>query len=158
MPRRFPNSIRANRRASGNPPSRLASASVADVIYSLLLYFFVFCVMRAEGPLVINRIPAVMALQKLEMRPPKAVIYMGPANEPYSEGHSIQLNDVLAPASAVPAFIRQTKRHIAEVDQHRLVVILKVYRKAPMGIVSDVKHYLRESNTFKVMYAALPGR
>jgi Biopolymer transport protein len=90
------------------------TAALPDIVFMLLFFFMVTTTMR-ETSLQIEapRLPSASEVKKLEDKSLVSTIYVGKSTDPARDGggyNKIQLNDKIASADQVPAFILSKKR------------------------------------------------
>lgn len=136
------------------------TASLPDIVFMLLFFFMVTTSMRDTNLLVSNKLPQAIQLQKLEKKSLVSYIYIGaPTKTLLGTEPRIQLNDVLVEKEAIPNFIEEERRRLDPAERDRLTISLRVDENVRMGIISDVKQKLRESNALKLNYSAVkPGK
>ncbi|WP_051203703.1 ExbD/TolR family protein [Hugenholtzia roseola] len=135
----------------------IPTSALPDIIFMLLFFFMAATVLRERDILVETAAPKASQIQKLEKRRLVSFIYVGKPRDVGKFGSEprIQLNDVLATPENIPQFVFSEKSKLPEVDREKLVVSLKIDRNVKMGIVTDVREKLRESNALKINYASV---
>ena len=66
----------------------------------------------------------------------------------------IQLNDQFSSVVEIQDWISKERLTLAEAEQSKMWVSLKVDQETKMGIVSNVKQELRKASALKVLYSA----
>ena len=66
----------------------------------------------------------------------------------------IQLNDQFSKVSEIQDWIAKERQTLAEAEQSKMWVSLKVDQETKMGIVTNVKQELRQASALKVLYSA----
>ena len=66
----------------------------------------------------------------------------------------IQLNDQFSNVSEIQDWIAKERQTLAEAEQSKMWVSLKVDQETKMGIVTNVKQELRQASALKVLYSA----
>lgn len=142
---------------SGSAPA-ISTASLPDIVFMLLFFFMVTTVMRETDLKVEVKKPEATAVTRLEKKSLVDYIYIGPAiskfRSQYGAEPRIQLDDQIATqATEVGPFIldKRAKRNPNEIDY--VTTSLKVDEKTTMGIVSRVKHELRQVDALKINYS-----
>ena len=142
--------IRGNRRRRGVPS--LNVASMPDLIFTVLFFFMIVTHMRSDEVKVRLEVPAGTEVRKLAGHPAIINIYIGhPAN---SKDWQVQLNGDFVTPGQIPARIQAIRSKLSPENAERLTVSLRADRRAPMGIISDVKKALQQSYTLKINYSA----
>ena len=96
------------------------------------------------------QVPQGHEVQKLTNRQAVVNIYIG-----QHEGRwAVQLNGQLVQPADIRALIEEQRGGLSPENQQRLTVSLRVDRKAPMGLVSQVKHELQQAYALKINYNA----
>ena len=134
-------------------------ASMSDIVFMFLFFFMVITTMRESTLFVRTFLPFVTDVQKLEKKSSIVNINIGPPNSnelivKWGPEPRIQLNDQFAEVKNISEFVELEKQSRPESDRNSLTWSLKVDETVRMGIVTDVKQELRNSNAFKVNYSA----
>ena len=66
----------------------------------------------------------------------------------------VQLNDQFSNSGAIQEWIAKERTTLAEAEQSKMWVSLKVDQDTKMGVVTEVKQELREASALKVLYSA----
>jgi biopolymer transport protein ExbD len=77
-------------------------------------------------------------------------IYIGHKGEAWH----VQLNNDIVQPGDIPARIEEIRSGLSQENQQRLTVSLRVDKKAPMGLVSEVKRQLQQAYALKINYSA----
>ncbi len=138
------------------PQPGISTASLPDIVFMLLFFFMVTTVLRETDLLVQVSIPKASQLEKLENKSLVSYIYIGPPkDQKFGETPRIQVNDVFIEPTDIPRFVAEERAKLDEVERDKIIMSMKVDRKAKMGIVTDVKLQLREADARKVNYASV---
>ena len=152
--------IRGDRRRRRVPS--LNVASMPDLIFTVLFFFMIVTHMRSDEVKVRLEVPAGSEVKKLAGHPSIINIYIGRGKLsevrgeriPNAQEWLVQLNgDIVSPAD-IPARISAIRSKLAPENAERLTVSLRADRRAPMGLVSDVKQALQKSYALKINYSA----
>jgi biopolymer transport protein ExbD len=136
----------------------ISTASLPDIIFMLLFFFMVVTVMREDDPKVKVSKPNATETEKLEKKNLVDYINVGPpVNERYGTEPKIQLDDAFAEVSDIPVWIKANRDRRDEAEQPLITTSLKVDRKVKMGVVTDIKQELRETNALKINYSVNKG-
>ncbi len=135
----------------------LNTASLPDLIFTLLFFFMIVTTMR-ETPLKVEvEVPEATRVERLEKKSAVVSIYVGRVSAPdapsVAGGFCIQLGDRLATVDDIPAFIEEERERLAPENRGSLRVSLKVDGDAPVGLVADVKEALRKAGALQVSYS-----
>lgn len=136
----------------------LNTASLPDLIFTVLFFFMIVTHMRQTEMKVQYQVPQGTELEKLTRKSTVTYIYIGRPASQYEEALGneiqIQLNDKLASPADVASFVATERAHIAPEDQQKMTVSIKADRRTPMGIVTEVKQALRRAGALKINYSA----
>lgn len=138
----------------------ISTASLPDIIFMLLFFFMVATTMKDSDPVVIIRPVAAKEVTKLERKELVTNISIGKPipkfQQVFGKEDRIELNGAIRDIADIPAFIANQRAEIAEAEQNKMIVSLKIDKKAKMGTVTAVKQELRKSSALKINYAATP--
>lgn len=136
----------------------LNTASLPDLIFTVLFFFMIVTHMRQTEMKVQYQVPQGTELEKLTRKSTISYIYIGRPAPQYEgmqdAGTQIQLNDKLATPADVASFAATERVHLAPEDQERMTVSIKADRHTPMGIITEVKQALRRAGALKINYSA----
>ena len=125
-------------------------ASMPDLIFTVLFFFMIVTHMRSDEVKVRLQVPAGVEVQKLANKHAVVNIYIGKQGDKWA----VQMNgNIVAPAD-IPASIEHIRSGLSSENQSRLTVSLRVDKKAPMGLVSEVKRNLQQAYALKINYSA----
>ena len=125
-------------------------ASMPDLIFTVLFFFMIVTHMRSDEVKVRLQVPAGVEVQKLANKQAVVNIYIGKQGDKWA----VQMNgNIVAPAD-IPASIEHIRSGLSSENQSRLTVSLRVDKKAPMGLVSEVKRNLQQAYPLKLNYSA----
>ncbi len=125
-------------------------ASMPDLIFTVLFFFMIVTHMRSDEVKVRLQVPAGVEVQKLANKQAVVNIYIGKQGDKWA----VQMNgNIVAPAD-IPASIEHIRSALSAENQSRLTVSLRVDKKAPMGLVSEVKRNLQQAYALKINYSA----
>lgn len=137
----------------------ISTASLPDIVFMLLFFFMLVTVLKSEEPLVNVSTPQASELTNIEQKTLVKYINIGsPINkELYGDVPVLQLNDAIASVDDVQTWVAQKRGELAENEQSKMIVSMKVDKEVKMGIVTDVKQELRKANALKILYATGKG-
>ena len=125
-------------------------ASMPDLIFTVLFFFMIVTHMRSDEVKVRLQVPAGVEVQKLANKQAVVNIYIGRQGDKWA----VQMNgNIVAPAD-IPASIEHIRSGLSAENQSRLTVSLRVDKKAPMGLVCEVKRNLQQAYALKINYSA----
>ncbi len=129
------------------------TSALPDIVFMLLFFFMVTTTMR-ETELKIDspRLPSATEIKKLEHKSLVSTIYVGKAKDTkYGTGYNrIQLNDKIATADDVPAFILRAREDVAEKEIPYMTTSIKADRESNVGTLTDIRLKLRDVNALKL--------
>ena len=87
------------------------------------------------------------------------VIYVGKAkDESKGSGYNkIQLNDKIASADQVPAFIINARTKVSEAEIPFMTTSIKADKESNVGTITDIRLKLRDVNALKISYSTQKG-
>lgn len=129
---------------------QLNVASMPDLIFTVLFFFMIVTHMRSDEVKVRLQVPQGKEVQKLANKQAVVNLYIGRQGEVWR----VQLNNEIVQPADIPARIEDIRGGLSQENQQRLTVSLRVDRKAPMGLVSEVKHQLQQAYALKINYSA----
>ena len=133
-------------------------ASMPDLIFTVLFFFMIVTHMRSDEVKVRLQVPEGVEVQKLANKQAVVNIYIGSVGEKDGKSNgsrwAVQLNGDIVNPHDIPALIEQIRGGLSAENQARLTVSLRVDRKAPMGLVSEVKRNLQQAYALKINYSA----
>ena len=125
-------------------------ASMPDLIFTVLFFFMIVTHMRSDEVKVRLQVPAGVEVKKLANKQAVVNIYIGKQGDKWA----VQMNgNIVAPADIL-ASIEHIRSGLSSENQSRLTVSLRVDKKAPMGLVSEVKRNLQQAYALKINYSA----
>lgn len=115
--------------------------------------------MRTVPALTQAHLPTAFELQKLKEKSQLIYILVGkPFNENQENLYEIQLNSELVTMEDVPSKLQTIKEAMKPEEQNHLVVLLKIDKDAPMGLVNDIRRNLRDAQLLTVYYTVEKSR
>ncbi|GHS92308.1 biopolymer transporter ExbD [Bacteroidia bacterium] len=127
----------------------LNTASLPDMIFTLLFFFMIVSNMREAPHRLQFRIPTATELEKLDKESLVSYIFVNKEGE-------IQFDYSILPLSALSAAIEQKISKIPEGKRDKMVVSLKIDKETRMGLVNDIKQIVRNSGILLIHFAADP--
>ena len=133
----------------------ISTASLPDIVFMLLFFFMVATVLRTEDEKVRVIRPEASELYKIEKKHLIRYINIGvPQDKRYGTEAVIQLNDDFATPADIRTWVEAQRKTLAEKEQSKMWISLKVDQETKMGIVTDIKQELRKASALKVLYSA----
>ncbi|TXD49646.1 ExbD/TolR family protein [Polaribacter sp. IC073] len=136
------------------------TASLPDIVFMLLFFFMVTTTMRETELQIENpRLPNATEVKKLEHKSLVSTIYVGKSKDPkYGASYNrIQLNDKIATADDVPAFIINERSKVSEAEVPFMTTSIKADKESNVGTIIDIRLKLRDVNALKISYSASKG-
>lgn len=130
----------------------LNTASLPDLIFTVLFFFMLVTQMRDVELKVEYQLPQGTEIEKLTKRSTVAHIYVG--RLPDGETTAIQINDKLATVDDIGRLIGEERRRMAPADREKMAVSIVADKDAKMGLISDIKMQLRRVNALRIIYSA----
>lgn len=148
------------KKKSGDLPA-MNTASLPDIVFMLLFFFMVVTVMRKNTLLVAQKLPFADQTEKLQNKNLVMYIYAGKPSLRYQSQFGtesrIQLNDKFAKIGDIQTFVLHEKQSKNPGVRNQMITSLKVDQNTNMGLVSDVKHELREAKAYRINYTTRSG-
>lgn len=136
----------------------LNTASLPDLIFTVLFFFMIVTHIRHDAPKVEYRIPQGTELQKLTKKSAATYIYIGKPLEQLQkkEGTAVkvQMNDKYVTPDEITDYVTDERSRMMPEDRQQMIVNLKADRNADMGTIIDVKQALRHANALRISYSA----
>ena len=119
------------------------TAALPDIVFMLLFFFMVTTTMRETDLRIENpRLPSATEIKKLEDKSLVSTIYVGKSKDPNRDGvgyNKIQLNDKIASADQVPAFIFSKRDKLAEAMHPFMTTSIKADKESNVGTMTDIR-------------------
>ena len=132
----------------------ISTASLPDIVFMLLFFFMVATVLRTEEEKVQVTKPYASELYKIQKKHLIRYINIGvPMESRRGTAPVIQLNDQFSDVVDIQGWIEKERLTLAESEQSKMWVSLKVDKDTKMGIITDVKQELRKANALKINYS-----
>jgi biopolymer transport protein ExbD len=137
----------------------LNTAALPDLIFTLLFFFLLATNMRSVPTLAQVQLPNASELQKLKEKSLLIYILVGKQpNENQANLYIIQLNSELINLEDMPLKLKETIEKIKPEEQNHPVVVLRMDKDTPMGLVNDIRQNLREAQLQTVYYTVEKSR
>lgn len=136
----------------------LNTASLPDLIFTVLFFFMIVTHMQKETVKVQYRMPQGTELTRLTKKTAVTYIYIGkPAGDlrkEYGNSTRVQLNDKFADPSEVADYVSAERDRMSPEDQQQMTVSIKADRGTHMGIINNVKQSLQKAKAYRINYSA----
>ncbi len=137
----------------------LNTASLPDLIFTVLFFFMIVTHMRKVALKVKYQVPQGTELNRLTKKSTVTYIYIGrptaEAQGAVGAGTRIQLNDKYADVADVADFVTAERNRMSPEDAQAMIVSIKADRQTDMGTITDVKQALRQANALRINYSAV---
>ena len=135
----------------------LNTASLPDLIFTVLFFFMIVTHIRHDAPKVEYRIPQGTELQKLTKKSATTYIYIGKPIKPLQRKDGtavrVQMNDKYVTPEEITDYVIDERSRMLPEDRGQMTVSLKADRNADMGTITDVKQVkavLRHCNSAQI--------
>jgi biopolymer transport protein ExbD len=125
----------------------LSTASLPDMIFTFLFFFMMVSSMRTVPTLTQVELPTASELQSLRER--KLLVYVMAAPD-----QPLQVNSEQIRLDEMPAKLAALRDAVAPEDRGEMLAVLKLDKNLPMGLVDDIKQYLREAQVLRLYHSA----
>ena len=122
------------RRRSRELPE-LNTASLPDLIFTVLFFFMIVTHMRDVDLQVRYEVPQGTELQKLTHKSAVTYVYIGRVKDAPVDSFYIQLNNSLATVDDIKAYVESERSKMLSEDQPRMTVSIKADRDVTFGII-----------------------
>ena len=115
----------------------ISTASLPDIVFMLLFFFMVATVLRTEDEKVRVIRPEASELYKIEKKHLIRYVNIGPPmDRRYGTEPLVQLNDQFSSAAVIQDWVVKERTTLAESEQSKMWVSLKVDKDTKMGVVT----------------------
>ena len=138
----------------------LNTASLPDLIFTVLFFFMIVTHMRNVTPKVKYTVPKGNNLTQIAKKSAVVYVYIGRQNAASgsagnnADNYSIQVNDRIVNIDELKDCIVAERNKLAPEDVPDMVVSLRADKDCPGSIVSKVKMSLRQANALRINYNA----
>lgn len=136
----------------------LNTASLPDLIFSVLFFFMIVTHMRQETLKVKFQVPQGTQLTRLTKKSTISHVYIG---EPSADmapavgsGTRVQYNDKYVTPQELARYLADERARMLPEDRARMTVSLKGDLHTKMSVVQEVKLALRQANVLNISYSA----
>ncbi len=133
----------------------LNTASLPDLVFSLLFFFMAVTHMREDNPRVSVNTPRASQVVKLENKSCITTLLVGkPREAKFGAEARIQFNDDFVEIENIVPKMTQQRQSMKEADQPKMQINMKIDSDTKMGVVTELKTELRKAQCLKISYAA----
>ncbi len=137
----------------------LNTASLPDLIFTVLFFFMIVTHMRQADLKVQYRVPQGTELGRLTHKSTAQYVYIGPPSKELQPTLGtetiIQLNDRIVTTDELCDLLIRQRQQMSDEDQERMVVSIRADRNTDFGIIAGVKQALRQAGALRVNYSAV---
>lgn len=136
----------------------LNTASLPDLIFTVLFFFMIVTHMRTDVMKVRYQTPQGTELSKVKKKSATIHVYIG--SKTTADGKAVgqpvcvQVADKVVALDEVVDYLIKAKVEIAPEDKQKLMIAIYADKKAPMGVVTSVKQAARQAKIYNVCYSA----
>ena len=132
----------------------LNTASLPDLIFTVLFFFMLVTHMRKVTLKVKYRVPQGTELTRLTKKSAVSYVHVGtPLQGAKGQDWVVQLNDKVVSTTELADYLSAEQWRMSPADREQATVSLKADGNAPMGVVTDVKKALRQAKALRIVYA-----
>ena len=146
------------RKRSPRQLPELNTASLPDLIFTVLFFFMIVTHMRSVPVKVNYKVPQGTQLSKLVKKSSTIYVFVGKAAPAFraktGDRVVVQVNDRFMTVNDMVDYLAAERDRLSPDEQEQMTVSVKIDRDVPMGIVTDVKMALRQAGTLKIHYSA----
>ena len=134
----------------------LNTASLPDLIFSVLFFFMIVTHMRKETLKVEYRVPQGTELTRLTKKSAVSYVHIG---RPISSRYPVSAlvfdgSCKYVTPSEIIDYISAEKSRLSPEDQQLMTVSIKADKATKMSVVNEVKQALRQAKALKINYSA----
>ncbi len=132
----------------------LNTASLPDLIFTVLFFFMIVTTMRTADDAVDYEKPQAAQLEKTKKTPYTYYVYIGRPAGGSADSTIIRLDGQTMTPEDITAYMLSERGTMTPDEQRLITVNIVADRNAPMGIVADVKQALRTNMPIRIRYSA----
>jgi biopolymer transport protein ExbD len=145
---------RFRKREARTVPS-LNTASLPDLIFTLLFFFMLVTSMRTVPTMTQFTLPKATEMQKLKEKSLLVYIMVGQEDKSNPDVQpKIQLDSGFVTLDEMPEKLMEITEKKDPDELAKMVVILKIDKNTQMGLINDIRKILREARLLTVYYSA----
>lgn len=137
----------------------LNTASLPDLIFTILFFFMLVTHMRKASIKVKYQVPVGTELTNLTKKSTVSYIYigkpLGETGQVLSSETKIQLNDKLVSLNDIKQSLVRERNSMSPEERKAMLVSIRADQNTNMGLIIDLKQIFREANVLNVNYAAV---
>ena len=149
-------------RARNHEIPALNTASMPDLIFSILFFFMLVVHMRKTNVHVKYQVPMATEVSRMYNNSNIQYVYIGrPINnlgEIVGDNIVVQLNVHITTIPKIKNYLVELSNALPPEQRKQLSISIKADRKVNMGTIIDLKQSLREANVLNVNFTATTNR
>lgn len=137
----------------------LNTASLPDLIFTVLFFFMMVTHMR-NAPLRVNyKMPQGRELTRIDKQSPVIYMYIGvPSASSHNHGGKeqavVQVGEKYLSPQEITDYVAAKRALLLPQDKSRLVVSIRADRNVRMSMINEVRQALRQANVSRILMAA----
>lgn len=148
--------IQFRRRLRGVP--ELNTASLPDLIFTVLFFFMIVTHMREVTLKVKYRVPQGTELTRLTKKSAVVYLYIGmpitSLSKATGQSMQVQLNDRLVRIDEIADYVSAERDRMSPEDQQQMIISIRADKHTSMATINQVKQELRNAKALKISYSA----
>lgn len=148
--------IQFRRRLRGVP--ELNTASLPDLIFTVLFFFMIVTHMREVTLKVKYRVPQGTELTRLTKKSAVVYLYIGmpitSLGKATGQLMQVQLNDRLVRIDEIADYVSAERDRMSPEDQQQMIISIRADKHTSMATINQVKQELRNAKALKISYSA----
>ncbi|MES4922444.1 biopolymer transporter ExbD [Hoylesella timonensis] len=148
--------IQFRRRLRGVP--ELNTASLPDLIFTVLFFFMIVTHMREVTLKVKYRVPQGTELTRLTKKSAVVYLYIGIPIKSFGNAigqpMQVQLNDRLVLIDEIADYVSAERDRMSPEDQQQMIISIRADKHTSMATINQVKQELRNAKALKISYSA----
>lgn len=132
----------------------LNTASLPDLIFTVLFFFMIVTHMRNVTPNVDYEVPKGNNLSQVVPKTSIIYVYVGKSLVDNNPEYQIQINDKIVDFSNFKQAILNAQKALKIEDETLTTIALKADKDCPMSVIKKIKQALREVNILRISYNA----
>lgn len=140
----------------------LNTASLPDLIFTVLFFFMIVTHMRDDNMQVKYTLPKGDQLSSQQKHPNIVDIYVGKAitqsGNAEAEGYLLQVNNEVVDIRDLGPILMSAKQKAEASGMSSVRVNFCADRNVPMSIISEIKRVMRRCDALEVSYTAMPAK
>lgn len=131
----------------------LNTASLPDLIFTILFFFMLVTHMRKTTVKVKYQVPQGTELTKLVKKSAISYIYIGtPTNatgNAIGDSMCVQLNDKIVDLKDIKGYLAKERQTMSAVDRKQMSASVRADKNTPMGMINNIKQSLLSAHCFR---------